>query len=78
MGIGVSIVLIAVGAVLAFAVEFEVSGLDIAVVGWILMIVWVLGALLSLAALTSWRSRRETVVRADPPREREIIRERDR
>ena len=34
MGIGVSIFLIAVGAILAFAVTTEVSGLDISTVGW--------------------------------------------
>ena len=37
MGIGASLFLIAVGAILAFAVTAEVSGLDIEVVGWILM-----------------------------------------
>ena len=37
MGIGVSIFLIAVGAILAFAVNFDLSGLDIDVVGYILM-----------------------------------------
>ncbi len=48
MGIGVSIFLIAVGAVLAFAVNTSVSGLDIAVVGWILMGVGVLGLAMTL------------------------------
>ena len=77
MGIGVSIFLMALGAVLAFAVEFDIAGLDIAVVGWILMIVGVIGAVLSLTALAPWTTRRETVVRDDvPPREREVIRER--
>ena len=48
MGIGASIFLVAVGAILAFAVTAEVSGIDIATVGWILMIVGIVGFLLSL------------------------------
>jgi Domain of unknown function (DUF6458) len=48
MGIGVSIFLIAVGAILAFAVNASVSGLDLAVVGYILMIVGVLGIVMTL------------------------------
>ncbi|HSJ93217.1 MAG TPA: DUF6458 family protein [Gaiellaceae bacterium] len=43
MSIGVSLLLIAVGAILAFAVEAELAGIDIEVVGWILMGVGVLG-----------------------------------
>jgi hypothetical protein len=48
MGIGASVFLIAVGAILAFAVNATVSGLDIAVVGFILMIAGVLGLALTL------------------------------
>jgi Domain of unknown function (DUF6458) len=48
MGIGASVFLIAVGAILAFAVNATVSGLDIAVVGYILMIAGVLGVALTL------------------------------
>jgi len=47
MGIGVSIFLIAVGAILAFAVNFEVSGLDINVVGYILMVVGLVGLMMT-------------------------------
>jgi hypothetical protein len=43
MGIGACVFLLAVGAVLAFAVNATVSGLDINVVGWILMGAGVLG-----------------------------------
>jgi hypothetical protein len=67
MGIGVSLFLIAAGAILAFAVTAEISGVDISVVGWILMIVGGLGLILSLVF---WRRmggyRRETYVREDP------------
>jgi hypothetical protein len=47
MGIGVSIFLIAVGAILAFAVEYDINGLDIAVVGFILMIVGLIGLIMT-------------------------------
>jgi Domain of unknown function (DUF6458) len=46
MGIGAGILLIAIGAILAFAVNWHVSGLDLHVVGWVLMIVGVLGLIL--------------------------------
>jgi len=47
MGIGVSIFLIAVGAVLAFAVNFDVSGLDINIIGYILMAVGLIGLIMT-------------------------------
>lgn len=70
MGISASIFLVVVGAILAFAVTTEVSGIDIATVGWILMIAGIVGGLLSLIFWSSWGGpgvwRRETVVRQDP------------
>jgi hypothetical protein len=67
MGVGVSLFLIAVGAVLAFAVSAEISGLDIEVVGWILMAVGGVGLILSLLFWQSWGGwRRTTYVREDP------------
>jgi hypothetical protein len=48
MGIGVSIFLLAVGAILAFAVNVSVAGLDIAVIGYILMAAGILGLILTL------------------------------
>ena len=76
MGIGVSIFLIAVGAILAFAVNATVQGIDIVTVGWILMAVGGLGLLLSLVFWNSWggvgavrTTRRDTVVERD----RELI-----
>jgi hypothetical protein len=59
VGIGVSIFLIAVGAVLAFAVEVDVSGVDIDVVGWILIGAGVLGLLLTTMV---WGPRRRSSV----------------
>ena len=48
MGIGASIFLIAVGAILAFAVEAELAGLDIAVIGYILIGAGILGLILTM------------------------------
>jgi hypothetical protein len=55
VGIGTSLFLIAVGAILYFAVNASISGLSIATVGLILMIVGVIGLLISLFFLSSWR-----------------------
>ncbi|HZC25987.1 MAG TPA: DUF6458 family protein [Actinopolymorphaceae bacterium] len=55
MGIGASIFLIAVGAILAFAIDYNVSGIDIGVVGWILMVVGGLGLVVTLVI---WAPRR--------------------
>jgi hypothetical protein len=54
VGIGVSLILIAVGAILTWAVSAEVSGIDIQVVGVILLIVGAIGALLSFIIWSSW------------------------
>ncbi len=67
MGIGVSVFLLAVGAILTFAVDASVSGIDISMVGIILMVAGAIGLLLTLLV---WgpRSRRvttEQVVRDD-------------
>jgi hypothetical protein len=56
MSLGVSLFLIAVGAILHWAVTATVSGIDIQVVGTILMIVGVLGFLISLALYLSSRN----------------------
>ncbi|MCW6010902.1 hypothetical protein K1W54_41100 [Micromonospora sp. CPCC 205371] len=48
MGIGVGILLIVVGAILTFAVEATVAGLDLDVVGWILMLAGAAGLILFL------------------------------
>lgn len=69
MGIGVSLVLIAIGAILAWAVNYQVSGVDINTVGVILMVVGMVGLLLSLLFWSSflpWASRRQTTVVDEP------------
>ena len=49
-----SLILIAAGAILTFAVTATVSGVDLAVVGVILMIVGGIGLLLALLFLATW------------------------
>ena len=47
MGIGASVFLLAIGAILAFAVNASVSGVDINVVGFILMVAGAIGLLMT-------------------------------
>ena len=54
MGISVSLILIAVGAILTWAVTASVSGIDLTVVGVILMIVGGVGLILSMLFWSSW------------------------
>jgi hypothetical protein len=54
MGISLSIFLIAVGAILAWAVSAEVSGIDVQVAGIILVIVGSIGLIASLIFWSSW------------------------
>lgn len=54
MGISFSILLIAIGAILTWAVSAEVSGVDITAVGVILLVVGILGLLVSIAFWSSW------------------------
>ena len=72
MGMGVSLLLIALGAILVWAVYVAVSGLELHTIGVILLIVGAVGALLSLIFWSSWGGfggpadgRRRTVVRED-------------
>jgi beta-lactamase regulating signal transducer with metallopeptidase domain len=81
MGIGTSIFLIALGAILRFAVTATVSGIDVHVVGTILLVVGIIGLIISLFYLTVWSDRRRDVVvdrtaPAPPPADREVVRER--
>ena len=60
MGIGFSIFLLAVGAILTFAVHATVAGIDIRVVGVILMAAGALGLVLTMVVFTPRRSRSVT------------------
>jgi hypothetical protein len=54
MGIGVSILLAAIGAVLIWGVSYEVGGMDVDAIGWILLIVGAIGIVLSMIFWSSW------------------------
>lgn len=71
MGIGVSLILIAAGAILVWAVDVSTSGFNLHTIGWILLAVGAAGGLLSLLFWSSWggvggpTGRRREVVRED-------------
>ena len=54
MGISFSLLLIAIGAILTWAVSVEVSGVDLTAVGVILLIVGIIGFIASLFFWSSW------------------------
>jgi Domain of unknown function (DUF6458) len=60
MGIGTSILLIAVGAILRYAVNVSVSEIELDTVGLILIIVGIVGLVISLAVMF--------MANGDPPR----------
>ncbi len=73
MTIGSSIVMIAIGAILAYAVKADISGIDIQTVGIILIVLGIIGLILSLLYTFMWapRGARRDVVEDVPVRERE-------
>ena len=71
MGLGVGIFLAAIGAILIWAVSADVSGVNIHAIGWILLIVGIVGIILSMIFWSSWAgpgyfSRRRTYVDDGP------------
>jgi len=67
LGIGISLLLAAAGAILIWAVDVTVSGVDLDVVGVILLVVGALGLVLSMIFWSSWggihgASHREEVI----------------
>ena len=70
MGIGGSIFLIVVGAILAFAVQVSLGWLDLNIVGWVMMLAGAVGLILTL---WFWQSRRRTIVAA--PMDGRVVRE---
>lgn len=70
MGIGVSVFLLAIGAILTFATNVSVSGLDLDVVGIVLMVVGLIGLLMTLLV---WGPRRRVEPAAPAVAERPVV-----
>ena len=75
MGIGTSIVLIAIGAILKFAVSASAHGFNIQTAGVILMVLGIVGLIISVLWMTIWANgaRRTTVERRAVVRDREVV-----
>lgn len=82
MGIVLSMLMIAAGAIMRFAVTTEGNGFNVGTTGMVLMVVGVIGAVLSIAFWASWGGfRHQTAVVESPGtasgREHTVVRERD-
>ena len=82
MGLGTSLLLIAVGAILRFAVSVTTNGFNLHSVGVILMVVGGIGLVISLFWMTAWTDRRRqapAVTRRDGAvvREGAVVRDTD-
>jgi hypothetical protein len=59
MGVAISLVLLAVGAILAIATRLQLAGIDLRPCGWVLMVAGVMGLLFTFSpARSRTRSRR--------------------
>jgi hypothetical protein len=71
MGLGVSLLLIAVGAILVWGLQSDIAGISEDAIGVILMVVGAVGLILSLMFWSSWGGvpgrRRSTYVEEGPP-----------
>ena len=71
MGLGASLLLIAGGAILVWGVNAELAGVDVDAIGWILMVVGIIGLVLSMIFWSTWGGfggpRRRTYVEDVPP-----------
>ncbi len=61
MATGISLFFLAVGAILTFAVHTPVQGIDLDIVGVILMVIGLLGMLFSLVLWDSWTPRPRSI-----------------
>jgi hypothetical protein len=75
MGIGTSIFLIAVGAILKYAVTVQTDGFNLNTIGMILMVVGAIGLLVSLLFWNSWGGFRRRVYADDVPARRTYVRD---
>ena len=76
VSLGASLFLLAVGAILTFAVTVEASGFNINTIGIILMVIGGIGLLFSLFWMSRSRTASSsTVVREEEPRDGRVVRE---
>lgn len=76
MGIGASLFMLAIGAIITFAFNIRVGWLDLDVVGWVLMAAGALGLVLTLT-IFSGRRRSVVTTHSDPyPGDRRVVEER--
>jgi len=54
MGLGVSLILVAAGAILIWAVDVTANGVNVHAIGVVLLVVGVIGAVLSMIFWSSW------------------------
>ena len=73
MGIGASVFLIALGAILAFAVDYDLSGISVQTIGIILMIAGAVGLAMTMLVF----GRRDRVAAGGVVEDRVVTRERD-
>ncbi len=73
MTIGTSIFLLAVGAILKYAVDDQIESVNLSAVGVILMIAGAIGLILSFFYMTMWRDR--AAAGGEVVRERERVRD---
>lgn len=77
MGIGIGVVLLVAGAILTFAVNVHIGGIDIHIIGWILMAAGLLSLIIGIAVQLPHRRRtRSTAVTTDQAG-RQYVTERD-
>jgi hypothetical protein len=78
MGLVVSLIVIAAGAILIWAVTADVAGININAIGWILLVVGLVAFLLTLVLWSPWTTRyaRRSTYAEDAPRRRVVERPR--
>ena len=67
MGFGTSLAFIAIGAILAFATRFNLAGIDVQMIGWILMAVGVVGMIITFGYTRPRRRRQVAEVIGEEP-----------
>jgi Domain of unknown function (DUF6458) len=70
LGVGVGLLLVAAGAILVWGVTTNIAGIDEDAIGWILIVIGIVGVILSMIFWSSWggwAGRRRTYVEEGPP-----------